>query len=143
MGSCVAFNHGPLRPLESMLQKTIRVATESSVCQKKAGESSVSKATALFHGIGHLVADYCKFGGLKLKDKLVASIAGDGRDIDAYTFENIIFINGILPPTSMSGRMEIINTLNCTLEGTNKKIESSSFEMRRGHLFMSVIIRGR
>ena len=98
---------------------------------------------ALFHGIGHLVADYCKFGGLKLKDKLVASIAGDGRDIKAYTFENIIFINGILPPTSMSGRMEIINTLNCTLEGTNKKIESSSFEMRKGRLFMNVKIGGR
>jgi len=78
-----------------------------------------------------------------LKDKLVASIAGDGRDIDAYTFENIIFINGILPPTSMSGRMEIINTLNCTLEGTNKKIESSSFEMRKGRLFMNVKIGGR
>ena len=77
-----------------------------------------------------------------MKDKLVASIAGDGRDIDAYTFENIIFITGILPPTSMSGRMHIIDTLNYVLDGTNKKIESSVFEMRKGRLFMNVMISG-
>lgn len=77
-----------------------------------------------------------------MKDKLVASIAGDGRDFDAYISENMIFITGVLPPTSMSGRMTIINTLNCILEGTNKKIESSSFEMRKGRLFMNVMISG-